>query len=424
MIHLHIHTDCEYFAGCERLLPHFWNSKKLTDAFRITFTYRKSKRYEKELHQFLPKTIWAESIFNSFQLKQISFGDRKSIMVFIKGVFRILDKFLAVIFLYPLFLYELSKLIIHFLSDRPNVLQINNGGYPGARSARAAACAGKICRIPLILMVVNNMAVPRNRLSRLLDSPIDFLVRHCVNVFITASIQANEAIVDTLGLEREKAEVIPNAVAMRNIPESRLSIREIMRCDSSTIVIGMVAVLEKRKGHQVLLDALSIVIKNDPSLANQLKVWIIGDGNLASSLKNSASNLGINEVMQFLGYRYDYLNLISAMDIAVLTSLSDEDSPLFTIEAMSLGIPIVVSDFGGLSDQVVNNENGILFPVGDSTALADALVKLIKDREVRTSMGQAALGRYQSHHSVNQFISSYLNLYLRDHQQYLEQNIS
>ena len=414
MIHLHIHTDCEYFAGCERLLPHFWNSKKLNGTFRITFTYRKSKRYEKELQQFLPKTIQAESIFNSFQLKQISFGNRQSSMGFTDGVFRMVDKACAVIFLYPLFFYELSKLIFFFLSDRPNVLHINNGGYPGARSARAAACAGKICRIPLILMVVNNMAVPRNRLSRLLDSPIDFLVRRSVSIFVTASTHANETLIDVLGLKREQTQVIPNAVETPNISESRLSIRESMACDSSSIVIGVVAVLEERKGHLVLIDAMSIVLNDDPSLVDRLKVWIIGDGPLDFSLKIATRKIGNGETIQFLGYRYDYLNLMSAMDVAVLTSISDEDSPLSTIEAMSLGIPIIVSDFGGLSDQVVNNENGFLFPVGDASALADALVILIKDQELRTSMGQAALSRYQSDYSVNQFISNYLNLYTRN----------
>jgi glycosyltransferase involved in cell wall biosynthesis len=327
------------------------------------------------------------------------------------------ERVFAVAFLYPLFLYEVAKLMFVFVRDRPDVLHINNGGYPGARSARAAACAGRICRIPMILMVVNNLAVPTNSLTRQFDWPIDFLVRRSVSKFLTASTYANNSLVETLGLKSGQAQVIPNAVAIPNISETKTSIRERMACEPSTIVVGVVAILEERKGHQVLFDALLILLNDYPALADQLIVWIIGDGSLASSLMAAGKKIGNGELIRFLGYRYDYLNLVSAMDIAVLASISDEDSPLSTIEAMSLGIPVVVSDYGGLSDQVVNGENGLLFPVGDSPKLANALYTLINQKEIRITMGKTALATYHSNYSVNEFISSYLSLYLRQSKQ-------
>jgi len=369
-----------------------------------------------ELQSFLPKEIQATPLFRSFSIKQITLGSRQSIVQYFYKLFHLIDKVCAVIFLYPLFFYELIKLTFFLLRDRPNVLQINNGGYPGARSARAAACAGKISRVPTILMVVNNMAVHKTSLSRMLDFPIDILVRRSVSVFVTASTQANKTVMSALKLSPGKVQVIPNAVALIKILEPRSSIRESMLSDSSTIVIGIVAVLEKRKGHQVLFDALSIVLNENPSFANRIELWIIGDGTLSFPLKAAAINLGISEATHFFGYRYDYQKLMSAMDIAVLPSISDEDSPLFTIEAMSLGIPIIVSDFAGLSEQIVNDENGILFPVGDSIALAEALIKLIGDRENRESMGRSAFNTYHSRHSIDQFISNYTSLYLNDNQ--------
>jgi len=269
----------------------------------------------------------------------------------------------------------------------------------------------------MILMVVNNLAVPTNSLTRQFDWPIDFLVRRSVSKFLTASTYANNSLVETLGLKSGQAQVIPNAVAIPNISETKTSIRERMACEPSTIVVGVVAILEERKGHQVLFDALLILLNDYPALADQLIVWIIGDGSLASSLMAAGKKIGNGELIRFLGYRYDYLNLVSAMDIAVLASISDEDSPLSTIEAMSLGIPVVVSDYGGLSDQVVNGENGLLFPVGDSPKLANALYTLINQKEIRITMGKTALATYHSNYSVNEFISSYLSLYLRQSKQ-------
>lgn len=422
MTRLHIFTDCEYFAGCERLLPLIWNSEKINESFQISFLYRKSKRYDLELNQFLSNSIVKKPVFKAFQLRQVLFEHKRFNGLRLNKFFLLLDQLLATIFIYPLFLYELAKLIYLFLKDKPNVLHINNGGYPGARSARAAACAGKICGVPTILMVVNNTAIPTKSLTRLLDSPIDFLVRRSISVFITASTHANEAIIKTLRLKPEQTRVIPNAVALADLPESRLSIRKSMLCEPATVVIGIVAVLEKRKGHQVFLEAMSIVKNQYPSLMNRVKVWIIGDGPLASSLKVSAKSFGIDESIEFLGYRYDYLRLVSAMDISILSSVSDEDSPLATIEAMSLGLPIIASDFAGLSDQVVNNESGFLFPVGDSFALANALVELIENQEIRNSMGKAALARYHACYSLPQFVDNYMSLYLRDNQLEVRQN--
>jgi glycosyltransferase involved in cell wall biosynthesis len=417
MKHLYIHTDCKYFAGCERLLPLIWNNEDINSVFRITLSYRKSKRYELELKQFLCDSVAAKPIFKSMQLSDFIVLLRRTSNSRFHRSLNFFERVFAVAFLYPLFLYEVAKLMFVFVRDRPDVLHINNGGYPGARSARAAACAGRICRIPMILMVVNNLAVPTNSLTRQFDWPIDFLVRRSVSKFLTASTYANNSLVETLGLKSGQAQVIPNAVAIPNISETKTSIRERMACEPSTIVVGVVAILEERKGHQVLFDALLILLNDYPALADQLIVWIIGDGSLASSLMAAGKKIGNGELIRFLGYRYDYLNLVSAMDIAVLASISDEDSPLSTIEAMSLGIPVVVSDYGGLSDQVVNGENGLLFPVGDSPKLANALYTLINQKEIRITMGKTALATYHSNYSVNEFISSYLSLYLRQSKQ-------
>ena len=411
-MYLHIHTDCEYFAGCERLLPIIWNSKEITDTFQITFTYRKSRRYQIELDKFLPNSITAIAIFDSFLLRQFPFRSKIFRRRVFYNFFYFLDEVFSIVFLYPLFFYELTKLTYVFFKDRPDVLHINNGGYPGARSARAAACAAKICGIPRILMVVNNLAVPKNSLVRALDYPIDFMVRRCTNIFITASTQANDAIINTLRLERKMGQKIPNATAAPQIFESRASIRKTMRCDPTTIVIGVVASLEKRKGHEVLLKALAIIVADKPLLARRLNVWIIGDGPLALSLEDTSRNLGIGKITQFLGYKYDYQDFISAMDIMVLCSVSNEDSPLATIEAMSLSVPLIVSDFAGLSDQVVDEESGFLFPVGDSEALSKALIKLIENENLRINMGHAGYARYQRHYSPNRFSADYMKLYL------------
>ena len=184
-----------------------------------------------------------------------------------------------------------------------------------------------------------------------------------------------------------------------------------MNSDLENIVIGIVANLEARKGHYVLFEALAIIMSKDPALQKRLKVWIIGEGPLFPTLHKQSTDLGLQNIIEFLGYRYDYLELISEMDIMVLPSVSNEDSPLCTIEAMSLGIPSVVSDFAGLRTQIINDINGYRFPVGDKNALASAVSKLIYNDELRISMGKASLERYKSNYTPDRFVQKYIDLY-------------
>lgn len=110
-----------------------------------------------------------------------------------------------------------------------------------------------------------------------------------------------------------------------------------------------------------------------------VRVLIAGDGPLRGQLEALAARLGISRQVLFVGARDDIYDLIAAMDIFVLPSLS-EGVPMALLEAMALGTPVVATAVGGVPEIVTNRANGLLVPPRDECALADACLELALNR--------------------------------------------
>jgi len=113
---------------------------------------------------------------------------------------------------------------------------------------------------------------------------------------------------------------------------------------------------------------------------------LIGDGHLMTELISYASALGIKNKVIFAGWKSDIPQLINTFDIFALPSLN-EGMGRVLVEAMAMGKPIVASDIGGIPDLVKDGANGILFTPRDVDAMAEAIIKLLLDRELRRKMG-------------------------------------
>ena len=158
-------------------------------------------------------------------------------------------------------------------------------------------------------------------------------------------------------------------------------------CNENDVVIGIVKTLEKNYGIDYLIRAFKIVKERNKNIP--LKLLIVGKGSEENALKGLASDLGLNGCVVFAGaIEYSevpkYQNMI---DIAV--SLSEyEGFGVSTIEACACEKPVVVSNVGGLAEIVENNKSGLIVPPADPEATADALEKLILDKELRKRLGK------------------------------------
>jgi glycosyltransferase involved in cell wall biosynthesis len=262
-------------------------------------------------------------------------------------------------------------------------------------------------------MVVNNIALPYRSMGRKIDYPLDQIVKFCTHYFVTSSIEARQSLISVLRLEESRVTQISNAVIEPAIKLSSEEVRKNHDVDEGVTIVGVVAVLEARKGHSFFIESLEALLAAAPQTRSKIQVWLVGDGSLELTLKDHVFQQGLGDTVQFLGYRHDHLDLVNAMDIVVLPSLRNEDSPLATIEAMALSKPVLASKVAGLSEQVLHGKTGYLVEPGNSADLGRRLEQLIEDKNLRESFGMAGRQRYERHFSPSRFVSQYMDLYRR-----------
>jgi glycosyltransferase involved in cell wall biosynthesis len=404
-VRIHYHTDCYWFGGSEvALLMHLEAAFEREDMEPI-FTYRAGAEYESGLRAQASPRVQARRLRlpDPADLKQaLSRGRSPRIAKALRGGVSLLPlRQLCMV-------WDIGRMYAEFRAEKPEVVHINNGGYPGALSCSAAAIAARIAGVPVVVYVVNNIAVPYERPSRLLDFPLDRVVVRSVDMFVTASMAASKAIGSVLRLPEGQHTVIPNAAASGVVAASRASVRHALRITDDRLVILVMARLETRKGHRYLLDAIPLLPQ---PIGDRVLVLVAGDGPEKAALEAQAKAMNLAGQVRFLGHREDRWSLYESADVIVLPSISHEDMPIVIIDAMAAARPVVASRVAGIPEQVVDGLTGRLVPPGDSAALVEALAAILGDDLGRAAMGEAARHRYEASYTPRGFIDAYLRLY-------------
>ena len=184
------------------------------------------------------------------------------------------------------------------------------------------------------------------------------------------------------GTKREIITVINNSVDMRKF--SRLNTKPVLRAEFSipddTFVFGLIARLSPEKRHNDYIDAAKRVHAQNP----KTRFLIIGDGPTMEDTKQHAEGL---DYITFTGMRRDIPNCLRSLDCFVLCS-EVESLPLSIREAMSMELPVVVTDVGGNREIVAEGITGLLVPSKSPDFLAKAMVKVASDPQKAKEMGR------------------------------------
>ena len=217
------------------------------------------------------------------------------------------------------------------------------------------------------------------------------------NAYSIAVGQAvNQNLKDDVGVANST--VIYNGVILK---QSNRQVDEIMRFDG--IKLGCIARLSEQKGLTYLLDAISLISDEN------LRLFIVGDGELRAELENKVKELNLEDKVTFLGYRQDIVECINSFDFLVSSSLF-EGLALNVIEAFMNGKTMVATDIPGINE-VVTKENGILVPAKDARALASAIESLATDSTLRTRLAHQAKKDYEEKFSYPLFLENYRKFY-------------
>lgn len=405
MIRVRFHSDCDYFAGCENMLANFFSDEKFLREHEVSFSYRTSPEYEDG---------FKARVLNPPRLIPLPLLDFHQVSGLANGwpdPFRGLYKALMRVFLvkYWLMLWNVRLLYRSLGAEPIDILHINNGGFPGAASCLAAGIAGRLRNVKKIVHVVNNLPVPYAGPDRWLDWPLDRLAVRCASLFVTASEHGRRALASVLGLDENAAVSAPNGIAAREVTETPEQVRRRLGVAAGRPLIAVVAVLEPRKGHRVLFEALARLKTQGQS---PFPVTALGgDGFLRAELEAYSRELGLERDVLFLGWESRHFNLFNAADVVALPSTGYEDFPNVTLEAMGLGKTVVVTAVGGVAEQFEHEVSGLLVPPGDVAGLTAALGRACGDAALRERLGKAAAARFQERFTARASVERYAALY-------------
>lgn len=173
-------------------------------------------------------------------------------------------------------------------------------------------------------------------------------------------------------------------------------------------VVGNVGRLSEQKGMEYFIDAIPAVLKQH----SKTKFLIIGKGELEEELKKRVADLKVEDAVIFMGYRSDIQNLMSQLDLEVLSSLW-EGFPLIPIEAFSVGRTVVATGVDGTLEIVQNEENGLMIEPRKPDQIAEAISRFIEDKNLKDKCEYGAKKSYEKEYSFDKFAEAHRDYYRR-----------
>lgn len=268
-----------------------------------------------------------------------------------------------------------------------------------------ACIAAKIIGVPVVCTLHGTMDVGKNEKFRALKFWI-------INNFATKLVFVSESLKDyfmKMGLGRKKsAVVINNGIDVTRFhPDITRSIRHELGYSDEDILICAIGDIRPQKGYDILMKAAEVLHQQIP----RMKFLFVGsETSFSKILKTNRDQLGLQDVVNFAGFRDDIPDILNSIDLYVLPSLSEGFS-LTTIEAMAVGKPVIATRSGGPEKIITDGHDGILIDKSSSEAIVGAVQLLISNPGIASGLGQNALKNVYKKYSVNSMIKGYENLY-------------
>jgi glycosyltransferase involved in cell wall biosynthesis len=235
-----------------------------------------------------------------------------------------------------------------------------------------------LCRFLPTYVIANSDAVLKtlrlrqNRLATSISSRINLMVRVAVI---------------------RDATIVPTTPAASDFPSRRQQ------------VIGLIGRICPWKGQHVFLKAASIVRRRHPAtLFKIVGAPLFGEAQYDAEIRQLSNDLGLDDAVEFTGFRPDVAEVIAALDIVVHASTTGEPFGQVIIEGMAASKPVIATKGGGVPEIVVDGVTGLLVPMGDAPAMADAICKMLGDPALAHRMGAEGFKRVQEHFTIEKAV--------------------
>jgi glycosyltransferase involved in cell wall biosynthesis len=290
------------------------------------------------------------------------------------------------------FIGSLRRFFRIFREWRPDVVHLHNP-TPTSRAAIPARVLG----VPSVISTRHGLVAPPRRFVVELRYGIAAI---CCD-WIVGVCDATTENLKTLPLLPA-----PKVVRIYNgtLPLQRATARDCPPKSGFTVLC--VARLAPVKNHSLLLHAFRLALSALPTL----RLWKVGDGNQRAALQAQASDLNIAAAVTFWGQQLDVAQFFSAADAFIMASNS-EGLPLSLLQALSLGLPAIVTDVGGMAEVVRLAQAGSIVAANDPGKMAEAIVRMAQSEADRNRFSAAGRASFHAQFTAEIMARNYMSLY-------------
>ena len=223
---------------------------------------------------------------------------------------------------------------------------------------------------------------------------------------VANSAAAAAVCADVEGFPRNRIQVIYNGVKQGlRLPNPEL--RRALRIGPADLLVGNVANLKNVKGHNTLIHAFRWVVDELP----HARLVICGEGEEGPALERLCRDLALTDHVSFLGLRHDLGSIYRSLDLYVHSSRA-EGLPNAVLEAMAYGVSVVATSAGGTGELLAEHAGDCLVPPEDACALAQGMLRMLKDEGLRSQRGLAGQRRVAAGFTVSRMVAGYESVYL------------
>ena len=237
-----------------------------------------------------------------------------------------------------------------------------------------------------------------------------------VSTFLCVSNAIREQIIE-IGVAPSKTVVCHDSVNQQRFRKSDVDCDELLSefgWNGTNKVFGLIGRLDLWKGHEYFIDAVDIARRTDPDICGLIvgdttpteKNWIY-----IERLYKRVDVLGLETIVRFAGHRTDIAEILQCLNAVVCSSSSPEPFGLMVVEGMAVGTPVIATNAGGPADMISDGEDGLLVPLKDSAAMAEAMLRIAGDRSLAGKISAAGERTVAARFTVAHHVSNVCNAY-------------
>lgn len=279
--------------------------------------------------------------------------------------------------------------------QRPDVVNTHS-----SRDTQLAGMAARLLARRPRLVRTRHLALPITSkfTYRVLPDHVVTVSRHVENALVRA------------GVPREHITTVHTGIDFSRYDRALVKgdLREALGLPADTLLIGTVAILRRKKGHAELLEAAPAVLERFPDA----HFVFAGDGPQHANIERRIAALQLSEHVHLLGLRRDVVNVLASLDLFVLPTHQEALGTAF-VEAGAMGLACIGTNVDGVPEVINDGETGLLVPVHDPAALAQAIIALLTDPERRHAMGEAASRHVRQKFSREAMVGGMVAVYER-----------